>query len=156
MSESQVHQSFLSHDRAKAGFYATYLYDCASTDSPSLSPTKSYPRTHSRSCAVTPVDFDDNLVHQTMDSRHDLTTADIAAGVNARYGNCAIDATGDGHQYEAHTEIATAFGYKQEELKAIPDRANLGLSCGNPVALANLKEVSFEYVSRKPLFTTVH
>lgn len=31
-------------------------------------------------------------------------------------------------------------GYTEEELKAVPDGANLGLGCGNPVALASLKE----------------
>jgi len=31
-------------------------------------------------------------------------------------------------------------GYTEEELKTVPDGANLGLGCGNPVALASLKE----------------
>jgi SAM-dependent methyltransferase len=31
-------------------------------------------------------------------------------------------------------------GYTEEELKAVPEGANLGLGCGNPVALASLKE----------------
>jgi len=31
-------------------------------------------------------------------------------------------------------------GYTEEELEAVPDGANLGLGCGNPVALASLKE----------------
>lgn len=35
--------------------------------------------------------------------------------------------------------VAAAFGYSPDELAAIPDQANLGLSCGNPTALANLK-----------------
>jgi SAM-dependent methyltransferase len=34
--------------------------------------------------------------------------------------------------------IAEAFGYSAEELAAIPAGANLGLSCGNPTALARL------------------
>jgi arsenite methyltransferase len=36
--------------------------------------------------------------------------------------------------------FAKSIGYSQEELKAIPAEANLGLSCGNPTALANLKQ----------------
>ena len=36
--------------------------------------------------------------------------------------------------------ISTAMGYSEEELKSIPDDANLGLGCGNPTALASLKE----------------
>ncbi len=31
-------------------------------------------------------------------------------------------------------------GYSAEELKALPEGANLGLGCGNPQAIANLKE----------------
>jgi ubiquinone/menaquinone biosynthesis C-methylase UbiE len=31
-------------------------------------------------------------------------------------------------------------GYTEEEMKAVPEGANLGLGCGNPVALASLKE----------------
>lgn len=38
------------------------------------------------------------------------------------------------------TEFAKTIGYSEKELKAIPTEANLGLSCGNPTALANLKE----------------
>lgn len=36
--------------------------------------------------------------------------------------------------------LAKAVGYSAEELAAIPEGANLGLSCGNPVALASLRE----------------
>jgi len=35
--------------------------------------------------------------------------------------------------------VAEAFGYSPEELAALPADANLGLSCGNPTATANLK-----------------
>jgi arsenite methyltransferase len=37
-------------------------------------------------------------------------------------------------------EFAKSIGYSEEELKAIPDEANLALSCGNPTALASLKK----------------
>ncbi|EEQ85336.1 ubiE/COQ5 methyltransferase [Blastomyces dermatitidis ER-3] len=37
-------------------------------------------------------------------------------------------------------DVATAFGYSKEELASIPQAANLGLSCGNPLALAQLNE----------------
>jgi SAM-dependent methyltransferase len=36
--------------------------------------------------------------------------------------------------------ISKSIGYTEKELKAIPEGANLGLGCGNPVALASLKE----------------
>jgi SAM-dependent methyltransferase len=38
------------------------------------------------------------------------------------------------------TDIALKIGYSEEELKQVPKGANLGLGCGNPVALASLKE----------------
>ena len=37
-------------------------------------------------------------------------------------------------------EFAKSIGYSEGELAVIPDEANLGLSCGNPTALASLKE----------------
>jgi len=40
--------------------------------------------------------------------------------------------------------VAKSFGYSEEELANIPEGANLGLSCGNPLAIASLREVSTE------------
>lgn len=37
-------------------------------------------------------------------------------------------------------DISKKIGYSEEDLKAVPEGANLGLGCGNPVALASLKE----------------
>ncbi|UCH81800.1 MAG: arsenite methyltransferase [Nitrospiraceae bacterium] len=36
-------------------------------------------------------------------------------------------------------DISKKIGYTDDELRSIPDGANLGLGCGNPVALASLK-----------------
>ncbi len=38
------------------------------------------------------------------------------------------------------TTFAKSIGYSEKDLAAIPDGANLGLSCGNPTALASLKK----------------
>ncbi|EAQ89472.1 hypothetical protein CHGG_06091 [Chaetomium globosum CBS 148.51] len=38
--------------------------------------------------------------------------------------------------------VAKSFGYSADELSNIPEDANLGLSCGNPLAIASLKEAS--------------
>jgi arsenite methyltransferase len=35
--------------------------------------------------------------------------------------------------------VAEAFGYAADELHSIPAEANMGLSCGNPIAIAHLK-----------------
>ena len=37
-------------------------------------------------------------------------------------------------------DISQKIGYTDAELKAVPEGANLGLGCGNPVALASLKQ----------------
>jgi SAM-dependent methyltransferase len=37
-------------------------------------------------------------------------------------------------------EVSKKMGYTEEELNVVPKGANLGLGCGNPVALASLKE----------------
>jgi arsenite methyltransferase len=36
--------------------------------------------------------------------------------------------------------IASAFGYSEYELNQLPAEANMGLSCGNPLALAGIRE----------------
>lgn len=35
--------------------------------------------------------------------------------------------------------LARELGYRADELRALPEGANMGLSCGNPAALAALK-----------------
>ena len=37
-------------------------------------------------------------------------------------------------------EISKNIGYSEEELSSVPEGSNMGLGCGNPVALASLKE----------------
>jgi ubiquinone/menaquinone biosynthesis C-methylase UbiE len=37
-------------------------------------------------------------------------------------------------------DISQNIGYSAEDVNAVPDGANLGLGCGNPIALASLKE----------------
>ena len=37
-------------------------------------------------------------------------------------------------------KISRGIGYSPEEMQAVPEGANLGLGCGNPVALASIKE----------------
>lgn len=41
---------------------------------------------------------------------------------------------------EAHEQLSRQMGYTEEELRSVPQGANLGLGCGNPVALASLRE----------------
>lgn len=37
-------------------------------------------------------------------------------------------------------DISKKIGYTEKELKSVPEGSNLGLGCGNPIALASLKE----------------
>jgi len=39
-----------------------------------------------------------------------------------------------------HEDLSKMIGYTEEELKAAPPGSNLGLGCGNPVALASIKD----------------
>src|SRR4030066_1419203 len=40
----------------------------------------------------------------------------------------------------AAADISKKVGYTDEDIQSVPEGANLGLGCGNPVALASLKE----------------
>lgn len=43
------------------------------------------------------------------------------------------------NDHDGVRSVAEAFGYTPEELASIPAGANMGLSCGNPTAMANLQ-----------------
>lgn len=58
--------------------------------------------------------------------------------VRSRYGQVAQG--GLSSEQEGVRAVAEAFGYTPEELASIPAEANMGLSCGNPTAIANLRE----------------
>jgi SAM-dependent methyltransferase len=52
---------------------------------------------------------------------------------------CAPEKSCCGGAHSAQ-DIGRKIGYSEEELKTVPEGANLGLGCGNPIALASLKE----------------
>src|ERR1051325_1060240 len=62
----------------------------------------------------------------------------IERAVKERYGAAAL--SGRSSEQEGVRAVAEAFGYTAEELAAIPAGANMGLSCGNPLATASLRE----------------
>lgn len=57
-----------------------------------------------------------------------------------REGYARVAGEDFGPRAGALARIASAFGYADEDLAALPAGANMGLSCGNPVALASLKQ----------------
>jgi SAM-dependent methyltransferase len=61
----------------------------------------------------------------------------ITEAVRSKYGSVA--ASGLSTDHEGVKAVAEAFGYSPEELASIPAEANMGLSCGNPTAVAGLR-----------------
>lgn len=55
-------------------------------------------------------------------------------------GSCCAPRASCCGQDNTLAKISENVGYRPEDLQAVPEGANLGLGCGNPVALASLKE----------------
>ncbi|WP_440770540.1 arsenite methyltransferase [Natronorubrum sp. DTA28] len=79
----------------------------------------------------------------TNESPHDDATTDQRTHVRETYGDIA--ATGGGCCENSDAEIAAdpdrtlSLGYDADDLESVPDESNLGLGCGNPVAISNLE-----------------
>lgn len=67
-----------------------------------------------------------------MTNEHDLRDS-------VRHGYGAVAKAGLSSEHDGMRTIAQAFGYSEEELASIPAEANMGLSCGNPTAMASLR-----------------
>jgi arsenite methyltransferase len=72
---------------------------------------------------------------------------EIGKAVRERYGNiakqggsCCGPAKSCCGSTDLGQNISRGIGYSEEELKVVPEGSNLGLGCGNPIALASLKE----------------
>ena len=73
--------------------------------------------------------------------------SDIISRLERPDGDSIYANVQDGYSRAARTHdssyghtVASAFGYSKEELAKVPDESNLGLSCGNPFAIAKLRE----------------
>ncbi|MGA9753385.1 MAG: arsenite methyltransferase [Acidobacteriota bacterium] len=62
--------------------------------------------------------------------------ADVARGGSPCCGPAAPGCCGPG----SASAVGEAIGYSREDLSAVPEGANLGLGCGNPLALSDLRE----------------
>jgi arsenite methyltransferase len=75
---------------------------------------------------------------ETQQTVHEMVrqgyAAIAASGTSGRSPSC-----GCGGKKITPQDLAKRIGYSAEELAALPEGANLGLSCGNPAALAALK-----------------
>ena len=72
---------------------------------------------------------------------------EIRKAVRERYGNiakqgnsCCGPAESCCGSTDSAQSISRSIGYSEEELQTVPQGANMGLGCGNPTALASLKE----------------
>ncbi|OGE55947.1 hypothetical protein PENARI_c003G04032 [Penicillium arizonense] len=66
-----------------------------------------------------------------------MDSNDTYRRVQDRYAEVARQT--DPHSQKDHErKVASAFGYDLEDLRSIPENANLGVSCGNPLATANI------------------
>jgi ubiquinone/menaquinone biosynthesis C-methylase UbiE len=64
-------------------------------------------------------------------------SATITQAVQSKYASVAKSGLSTGHS--GVRAVAEAFGYTPQQLASIPAEANMGLSCGNPTAFANLR-----------------
>ncbi len=67
----------------------------------------------------------------------DKASDEVTTAVREKYGETANSSLSNDHT--GVRAVAEAFGYSADELASIPAEANMGLSCGNPTATANLK-----------------
>lgn len=62
------------------------------------------------------------------------------AKITIKEGSCCGSSVSSCVGSNIADEASKEMGYTEEELRSVPEGANLGLGCGNPVALASLKE----------------
>jgi arsenite methyltransferase len=55
-------------------------------------------------------------------------------------GSCCLPGASCCGGVSSVEKISQGIGYSPEEMQAVPEGANLGLGCGNPVAMASIKE----------------
>jgi len=69
-----------------------------------------------------------------------METSEIKTVVRERYAGFAEQGTSCCGGASSCAPVSTDIGYSAEELRSAPEGADLGLGCGNPVAVASLRE----------------
>jgi SAM-dependent methyltransferase len=80
---------------------------------------------------------------EDMNMKHEeirKSVRDKYGDIAATSGSCCLPKTGGCNCGPSVEHISIGIGYRPEDLQAVPEGANLGLGCGNPVALASLQE----------------
>ncbi|KAK9387251.1 S-adenosyl-L-methionine-dependent methyltransferase [Lipomyces mesembrius] len=68
-----------------------------------------------------------------------MDAANVYRHVQEHYGEIAKNTALANLSDKYQEKVATAFGYTLQDIRSIPGNANLGVSCGNPLATANVK-----------------
>jgi ubiquinone/menaquinone biosynthesis C-methylase UbiE len=75
-----------------------------------------------------------------------METKDIKKNVREAYGKVAVESSGCCGPStstccpDSAEVVSKKIGYSAEELNSVPEGSNLGLGCGNPTAIASIKE----------------
>jgi arsenite methyltransferase len=82
--------------------------------------------------------YGSNIVVLTNMSKGGETMTDqLLASVQSKYAGVARSTLSNNNA--GVKAVAEAFGYSSEELSSIPAESNMGLSCGNPTAIASIR-----------------
>lgn len=73
------------------------------------------------------------------DKIHQLVMEKYSDIANGNTGGCSSSCCGESSPLISIQEIGKVLDYKEEELLLAPSEANLGLGCGNPLSMADLK-----------------
>lgn len=77
---------------------------------------------------------EDNKLKEVVRSVYGKVAQDTSQGLS-----CGNTRSCCGAAAQPDLDYASLLGYSQEECKAVPAESNMGLGCGNPTAIANLK-----------------
>lgn len=81
----------------------------------------------------------DNIRDQVREGYTKIAKAGVFTVQNEPSSGCCSGGGCCGNSSLDVTELVKSIGYSESELAAVPDAANMGLSCGNPTALASLR-----------------
>ncbi len=76
------------------------------------------------------------------DHRQQVRDAYSAVAIASERGDCCGEASsccGVSDDLQVNQLISTRLGYRESELKSVPEGSDMGLGCGNPRAIASLK-----------------
>ncbi|MDD5397895.1 MAG: arsenite methyltransferase [Dehalococcoidia bacterium] len=77
--------------------------------------------------------MNDNEIKQAVRERYAKVASTASSCCGAGTSSCCSPT-------DLATDYSKSIGYSEAEISSVPEGANLGLGCGNPVALASLKE----------------